>query len=58
MVSSQRVDFIEECLKSIDRRDLARKVSDYKNSGRANVAVSSPGYLICIENPQPQSCMK
>lgn len=52
-VSSQRVDFVEECLEIIGRRDLAKKVSAYKNSGRAKAAVSSQGYLICIENPQP-----
>lgn len=58
MVSSQRVDLVEDCLKSIGRRDLAKKVSAYKNSGRANVVVYSQGYLECMENPQPQSCMK
>lgn len=58
MVSSQRVDLVEACLKSIGRRDLAKKVEAYKNSGRAKAAVSSQAYLEGIENPQPQSCMK
>lgn len=42
MVSSQSVDLVEECLKSIGRWDLAKKVAAYKNSGWAKAAVSAP----------------
>lgn len=33
IVSPERVDFVEECLRNIDRLDLAKKVTAYKMSG-------------------------
>lgn len=35
-VSSERVDFVEQCLSNIGRVDLARKVNMYKKSGGAH----------------------
>ena len=34
LVSPERVDFVEECLRNISRVDLAKKVADYKQSGK------------------------
>lgn len=54
MVSSQKVDLVEACLKNSGRWDLAKKVKAYKNSGISCRFHSG----VFIENPQPQSCMK
>lgn len=34
-VSSERVDFIEECLRNIGRVDLAKKINVYRMSGES-----------------------
>lgn len=33
-LSSEKVDFIESCLRSIHRTDLAKKINHYQQTGR------------------------
>lgn len=33
-LSSEKVDFIESCLRSIHRSDLAKKINCYKQTGK------------------------
>lgn len=39
LVSPERVDMVEECLRNICRIDLAKKVSTYKKTGTVCIVI-------------------
>lgn len=52
-VSSEKVDFVEECLRNVGRVDLAKKVNVYKMSGVAPEAHSSQWQSHRVPSPSP-----